>query len=266
MDDARLGSVLRRLRIRSGLRQVDVARRAGVSQSLISDIECGRVAGITLETLRSVFAAVSAAVDVDVRWRGPALDRLLDERHAGLVESSVGRLVRSRWATRVEVSYSIYGERGSIDVLGGKVDRLAVVVEEIKSDLVRVDDTVRKLDEKARLVMQEIAEQRFGWRPRLVGHILILPDTDRARRQVTRHQATLEVAFPQRGAEVRRWLRDPVGPMSGILFVANTGRGRGNATRAGIQRVRVGRRAPQQAGIVADMTSSGVRDRSGADG
>lgn len=173
-----------------------MARRARVSQSLISDIECGKAAGVTLETLRTVFVAVSATVDVDVRWRGSALDRLLDERHAGLVEPSVDRLVRSRWATQVEVSYSIYGERGSIDILGGNVERLAVVVEEIKSELARVDDTVRKLDEKARLVMQQIAEQRFGWRPRLVGRILVLPDTDRARRQVARHQATLEVAFP----------------------------------------------------------------------
>lgn len=245
MEDIRLGAALRRIRLRLGQRQVDVADRAGVSQGLISKIELGQIGGVSVDTLRHIFAAVGARVDLEARWRGTSLDRLIDERHAALVESRVTRLTAWGWDPRVEVSYSIFGERGSIDVLGGMAGRRAVVVEEIKSDFVRVDDTVRKLDEKARLVDERIAVDRFGWRPALVGRILVLPDTDRCRRQVRSHAATLDAAFPQRGDDVRRWLRDPIGAMSGILFVANIAGGRGARGRVGIQRVRVRRQRPE---------------------
>lgn len=239
MDAVRIGSSLRRLRIRAELRQLDVAQRAEVSQALISSIECGRLSSVSVSTLERVFGAVGASVDLDVRSRGPALDRLLDERHAALVEAVVARLVAAGWQVEVEVSYSIYGERGSIDVLAAHPGRRVALVLEIKSDLVRIEETIRKLDEKARLVRERIAEERFGWRPLEVGRILVLPDADRSRRQVRTHGATLGVALPQRGSNVRALLRDPEGPLGGIVFVADISRGRTTRTRVGIQRVRV---------------------------
>jgi len=239
MDDIRVGMALRSLRLRAGLRQIDVARAAGVSQSLVSAVECGRLATVPVRTLRRIFAAVGAGFDGQVIWRGPGIDRLLDARHASLVEASVVQLRSRGWDAQVEVTYSIYGERGSIDVLGGRFDSRAVVVEEIKTDLVRVDDTVRKLDEKERLVGRQIARDRFSWQPDLVGRILILPDTDRARRQVKANAVVLETAFPHRGSAVRRWLRAPEGPLSGILFIADTSPGGRTARGIGVQRVRI---------------------------
>ena len=239
MDDIRVGMALRSLRLRAGLRQIDVARAAGVSQSLVSAVECGRLATVPVRTLRRIFAAVGAGFDGQVIWRGPGIDRLLDARHASLVEASVVQLRSRGWDAQVEVTYSIYGERGSIDVLGGRFDSRAVVVEEIKTDLVRVDDTVRKLDEKERLVGRQIARDRFSWQPDLVGRILILPDTDRARRQVKANAVVLEAAFPHRGSAVRRWLRTPEGPLSGILFIADTSPGDRTARGIGVQRVRI---------------------------
>ena len=239
MDDIRVGMALRSLRLRAGLRQIDVARAAGVSQSLVSAVECGRLATVPVRTLRRIFAAVGAGFDGQVIWRGPGIDRLLDARHASLVEASVVQLRSRGWDAQVEVTYSIYGERGSIDVLGGRFGSRAVVVEEIKTDLVRVDDTVRKLDEKERLVGRQIARDRFSWQPDLVGRILILPDTDRARRQVKANAVVLEAAFPHRGSAVRRWLRTPEGPLSGILFIADTSPGDRTARGIGVQRVRI---------------------------
>lgn len=244
MDRVRIGSALRRLRLRVGLRQVDVAQAAGVSQSLVSKIECGYADEATIPTLERVFAVVGASVDVDIRWRGGALDRLLDSRHAAIVEATVRRLREAGWDIRVEVSYSVFGERGSIDVLAGHEPTRTVVVDEIKADIVRIDDTVRKLDEKVRLVKRAIALEQFGWAPLVVGRVLVLPDTDRARRQVRAHAATLSAAFPDRASAVRAWLRDPHGPMSGILFVADMSPGGVTRTRAGIQRVRVTRKRP----------------------
>ena len=162
MDHVRLGSILRRLRVRAGLRQIDVARRSGVSQPLVSSIECGHVGGVSVSTLERIFAVVGGSLEADVRWRGPALDRLLDERHAALVDRSVGGLTQLGWQAGVEVTYSVFGERGSIDVLGGHADYRAMVIEEIKTDIVRMDDTIRKVDEKVRLVRRGIGRERFG--------------------------------------------------------------------------------------------------------
>lgn len=243
MDDLRIGAALRALRLRANLRQRDLARVAEVSQSLISAIECGRLENCSVATLRRVFAAVGARYEGHVSWRGAGIDRLLDARHAALVEASVRALGRYAWDARVEVTYSIFGERGSIDVLGGRSDRRAIIVEEVKTDLPRLEESIRKLDEKERLARERIAKDRFGWQPTTVGRLLILPDTDRARRQVVANATVLDAAFPDRGAIVRRWLRVPSGPLSGIVFVADATMSGANGPNVGVQRVRIRRTA-----------------------
>jgi transcriptional regulator with XRE-family HTH domain len=259
MDDIRIGALVRALRVRAGMRQVDLARAAGISQSLVSSIECGHIDASTIATLRRVFQALGGRFDGHVLWRGADLDRLLDSRHAALVEASVRSLGHLGWETHVETTYSIYGERGSIDVLGAMAARRAVVVEEIKSDLPRIEETIRKLDEKERLVAEQIAMKRFGWRPTAIGRILVLPDTDRARRLVAAHADVLDAAFPARGAEVRDWLREPEGRLSGILFVADTSMRGTNGRTVGIHRLRVRRPRPIGGRPVATSTRNGVR-------
>lgn len=219
VDDARVGRSLRVLRQRRGLRQSDVAKSADVAQSLVSEIESGRLVGVRFGDLRRVFEAVGSGFDGDVIWRGAALDRLLDARHAAVVAASMALLRRLDWDVHPEVSYSIFGERGSIDVLAARENERAVVVEEAKAEIGNIGETIRKLDEKSRLVRERIGDERFGWSPAAVGRLLVLSDTDTARRAVARNAAVLEPAFPARGPLVRRWLRAPVGPMSGILFL-----------------------------------------------
>jgi transcriptional regulator with XRE-family HTH domain len=239
MDDIRIGVLVRALRIRAGMRQADLGRAAGVSQSLISAIECGHLAASTVATLRRVLGILGARFDGQILWHGADLDRLLDARHAALVEASVRSLRQLGWDTQVESTYSIDSERGSIDVLGGMVARRAVVVEEIKTDIPRLEETVRKLDEKARLVGERIALDPFGWKPNAIGRILVLPDTDRVRRLVAAHDDVLGTAFPARGSDVRRWLRRPLGNVSGILFVADISMSGTNGKTVGVHRVRV---------------------------
>jgi hypothetical protein len=122
----------------------------------------------------------------------------------------------------VEVTYAEYAERGSIDVLGWRADAGAAVVVEVKSELVSVEATLRKLDEKVRLARDAIAASRFGSRPRSVGSMLVLPATTTERRRVHRAGAALFAALPDRGVAVRTWLERPGGQMRGILFVADT--------------------------------------------
>jgi hypothetical protein len=88
------------------------------------------------------------------------------------------------WQVAIEVTYSEFGERGSIDVLGTRRDLMAMAIIEVKSELTVVDATVRKLDEKVRIVRRSLGRDRFGFTPHHVGRVLILPSTETARRRV----------------------------------------------------------------------------------
>lgn len=172
--------------------------------------------------MRRLFGALDARWEPKVSWRGGDLDRLLDARHARLVGVAVNLLRSIGWQVEVEVTYSSFGERGSIDILAWwPLARVALVVE-VKSELVSVEATVRKLDEKVRLTIETIAATRFGQRPQAVGRLLVLPASTTERQRVARADAVLGTAFPIRFDAVRAWLRRPQGPLRGILFVRDT--------------------------------------------
>lgn len=218
MDDVRVGRLLRALRRRRGLRQFDVAVAAGLAQSTISLVERGHLDRLAIGTLRTIFAAVDARFDGAVTWRGGAVDRLLDERHALLV-GAVAKLLRTQgWQVELEVSFAIYGERGSIDLLAFHPATRTLLVVEVKTELTSVEETLRRQDAKVRLVAQ-IARERFGWVAAEASRLLAVLDGSTARRRVARYDASFATAYPARSREVRRWLRRPSGSLRGLLFV-----------------------------------------------
>jgi len=246
MLDERFGRAIRKLRRRLGLRQIDVARRAGVPQATVSLIERGRIDGLQVRTVRAVARTVDAAWDPAVRWRGGELDRLLDEAHAGLVGRAVADLTRIGWEIRAEVSYSVYGERGSIDLLGWHPVARILLVVEVKTALTSIEEALRRHDTKVRLA-QRVARERFGWRAVGTASILILPGSSTARRHAVRHHAVLHAAYPLRGDDLRAWLREPRSPASGILFLPAIVRGAAMHSGATPHRVRQPSRPSQEA-------------------
>jgi hypothetical protein len=122
-----------------------------VGQNLISLIERGHAGRCPVDTIRRVLGALDAGVEWQVSWRSGELDRVLDQRHADLVGLTVLLLRRYEWVTELEVTYSRFGERGSIDVLGWRPTARSLLVVETKSEIVSVEATLRKLDEKVRL-------------------------------------------------------------------------------------------------------------------
>jgi hypothetical protein len=79
--------------------------------------------------MRRLFGALEARWEPTVSWRGGDLDRLLDARHARVVGIMVALLRRLGWQVEVEVTYSSFGERGSIDILAWwPPGRIALVV------------------------------------------------------------------------------------------------------------------------------------------
>lgn len=220
MDDRTTGLVIRALRRRRGWRQSDLAARAGVSQSTISRAERGWLEDLSLRVIRAIFAALEARVQLVPRWRGAELDRLLDEDHSTVVAAGARRLENLGWIAELEVTYSEFGERGSIDILGLLPSARAIVVIEVKTDVASTEALGRKVDEKARLA-PSIVRARYGWSPTVVGRLVVMPDTMRLRRLAQKHEVIGRM-FPANGAAVRRWLRQPSGPLAGLWFLSDT--------------------------------------------
>ncbi|HEY7132396.1 MAG TPA: hypothetical protein VH440_09105 [Candidatus Limnocylindrales bacterium] len=176
-----------------------------------------------------------------MRWRGEQLDRLLDEAHAATVSAALLRLHREAWATRVEASFSIWGERGSIDILAWHETTSTLLVVEVKSVIPDVQAMLHGLDRKARLAPEVAA--RFGWHARTVARLLIVAESPTSRSRVRRHAVVLDAALPDRGSRLRAWLRSPSAAVRGLLFLSNAAHSHTTAPTWRRERVRSPKRA-----------------------
>jgi transcriptional regulator with XRE-family HTH domain len=219
VDAVRIGRICRALRLRRRWRQVDLAARAGCHQAQISRLERGACRSMTLDTVARIFAALDASFDAVPRWHGADLERLLDERHAGIVERVARHARDLGWSPIAEITYSEFGERGSIDLVAVRADARIVVVFEMKTDLPKIEETIRRHDEKVRLAPR-LVKARLGWWPTVVGRVLVLPEDDRLRRIVLRHETTFRSAYPGTSRAVRRWLREPSGSLAANWFLS----------------------------------------------
>ena len=235
----RVGAALRAVRIRRGLRQTDVALKAGVASGTISNLERGRLGGTTLERLRRVAAALEVRLDVVARWRGGELDRLLNSRHSMLSTAVIELLSGVGWRAAPEVSFSIYGERGFIDVLAWHEPTRSMLVIELKTEVIEVNELLGVLDRKTRLA-RSVGRER-GWAAMTVSTWLVIAESSTNRARVKAVDAMLRAALPTRGAAVKTWLRAPSGRMAGLAFFQNFSGRSGKQALTGQQRVRVAR-------------------------
>jgi transcriptional regulator with XRE-family HTH domain len=244
MDDARVGGALRAVRIRRGLRQQDVAREAGVSQNTISRAERGLVNGMTLDRIRAIGQAVGVMIDLQPRWRGGELDRLLGARHSALHEAVARRFAAlPGWTAVPEVTFSEYGERGAIDVLAWHAPTRTLLVIELKTELIDVQEMLGTLDRKRRLA-RKVAGDR-GWDAAVVAVWVILAEHRTNRRRVDEHRAVLRAALPTDGRTMNAWLLAPRGPVSALSFWPRSDGATGRGALAPVRRVRVPATAAQ---------------------
>jgi len=245
MNDVELGHTLRVVRIRRGLRQSDVARTARVSQATISLVEHGYLEHTTLGFVRRVATALGVSVALEPRWSGADLSRLRDERHASTVLAVITRLTRLGWETRPEHTFNCWGERGSTDVLAWHANTRALLVVEVKTQIVDLQDLLATLDRKRRLATT-IARD-LGWRPSIVGALLAMRGETQARNAVRRFGPIFDAAYPRRGGRVQAWLRHPDSDASGVWFL-NSSPDDAKRRPGGIFRVRpAGNRTPEPA-------------------
>jgi hypothetical protein len=192
-----------------------------VQRNKISELEQFDFSRVTVSELDRSFAAMDASLRFLAEWNGAALDRLLDEGHATLA-GAIGVLVEKLgWHAEFEVTFARFGERGSIDILAWHQASRTLLVIEVKTELASLEGLLRPFDVKVRLA-RVIAAERFGWQALNVGRMVVLPEDRTARRRVARHSTVLSKALPARNREVRRWLANPAGSLSGLLFLTSS--------------------------------------------
>lgn len=268
VQDISFGSRVRGVRVRLGLRQADVAERARVSSMTVSRIERGHLEALSVRTIRSVASVLDIRADILPRWRGGDLDRLVNASHARLAQACIRRIREtSGWEVRPEVSFSIYGERGVIDLLAWHPERRALLVVELKTAIIDVGELLGTLDRKVRLAREVAA--RFDWAadassistsgptsgPTSVA--LVVADGRTNRRRIADHVDVFRSALPDDGRRLAAWLRRPVGSVAGLMFLPDKhprSLGQPNAAR---QRVR----RPRTVGPTKALSANPARDR-----
>jgi Helix-turn-helix. len=209
VDDQRVGASFRAARIRLRLRQEDLAVKAKVSRGSVSRVERGHLDTLSLRTLRAIAAELDIRIEVQPRWRGGDLDRMLNQRHSALHESVA--LVFHRdfpaWTLAPEVSFSIWGERGVIDLLAWHPGARALLVIELKTEIADANELVGTVDRKRRLARQIARERDLD--PVTVSVWIIVSPSRTNRRRIAAHPGMFRAAFPADGRSIKAWLREP---------------------------------------------------------
>jgi hypothetical protein len=139
--------------------------------------------------------------------RHSAMHEVMAQTFAGLIG----------WEAEPEVSYSIYGERGVIDILAWHSPTRSLLVIELKTELVDVNELMGSLDRKRRLGI-EIARQR-GWMPASTSSWVVLADSRTNHRALSSHETVLRAKFPDDGRRLRGWLRNPDVAVQALSFL-----------------------------------------------
>ena len=193
MNGILIGRLLRMLRVRRGWRQRDVGSRAGISPAAVGRHENGTIGSLTaLEKHASVFGL---RIDVRLLGRAGQLVRVADEEHAAITEAVASWFRDADHETETEASFSEWGERGRIDLLAFDTASGLLIVVEVKTQLLDLQDLFGSLNVKERL-SGTVAERR-GWAVRRRMSLLAVADTS-ANREIVRRHPTLFAEFARR--------------------------------------------------------------------
>jgi len=143
------------------------------------------------------------------------------------------------------VSFSIFGERGVIDLVAWNPGHRALLLIEFKTDIADVNELIGTFDRKVRLG-RTIAQQR-GWDAVAVSGWVIVAPGRTNRERIAAHGSMLRAAFPQDGRMIGAWLRNPNGTVSALSMWRNGQRGSGGDESTAVRRVRPGSRARPEA-------------------
>ena len=242
VNESQVGAALRVLRIRQGLTQAELAVAAGVPRSIVGHVERGRLATRSLRSVRAIAAALDCTIALLARWQGGDLGRLMNARHSAMHEALAERFVAlDGWLLDPEVSFSVFGERGVIDALAWHAESHSLLVIELKTEVVDINDLMGSVDRKRRLAAG-VGRDR-GWHVEGVSTWVAVADGRTNRRVLARHRLTLRAKFRADGHAIGAWLRRPRGTINALGFLPVDARASNGVAVAGSRRVRPARLA-----------------------
>ncbi|MBA2380473.1 MAG: helix-turn-helix domain-containing protein [Chloroflexi bacterium] len=196
-----LGVTIKQMRLRIGWTQRELARRADVSQALVSAIENGRLPTLTFATAARLIEVMGGRLIIDATQ--PFLadrERQRDAGHARCETYAARRLEVDGWLVETEVEVAGDRSRGWIDLLAFHPPTRTLLVVEIKTELHDLGAIERSLGWYQRESWS--AARRLGWRPaRVVGCLLILA-TEANDRRIRENSGSLRRSYPLRWREL----------------------------------------------------------------
>ena len=194
----RIGRALREARLGSGLRQVDIATRASISQSFYSRIERGRGGTASLEVLAACALACDAQLAAFVEaLPGASLPR--DIEHIRRQEAVVVLAAAGGWRARPERPIDPTAPRSrSIDVFLERPERHEVAVVEIVDLVTDAGDAMRGHADKVSAIRREMGPE---WR---VAGLLVVRGTSRNRALIRGLSSVFAARYP---ATAGAWLK-----------------------------------------------------------
>jgi transcriptional regulator with XRE-family HTH domain len=220
VNDLLFGAAIRAARLRRGWSQADLAGAIRVSRGTVSRIERGRLDELSFGTLRRVARALDVSLELLPKSRSGDLDRVRSARHSALAEAVIGWIGGlPGWTVVPEVSFSIYADRGVVDLVAWHAATRSLLVIELKTAIVDVGELLGTLHRKVRLAAKIVAD--LGWVPASISAALIVGDSMTNRRRVTEHAATFRSALPDDGRRLKAWLADPAGVARALRFVSD---------------------------------------------
>ena len=209
---------MRALRLRRRLRQTDASQTAGIPRRVAILIEAGRLDRVRFGDIRSYAKALGARFDGTVLWQGADLDRMLNRGHARLHEAMATWLTLvGGWLIVPEVSFAYRGDRGVIDIVAWHAASRTMLVIELKTRIVDVNDLMSTMDVRGRVALR-IAIER-GWDPAAIGLWVVVAPGRTNGRILAEHAMVLRAKFPGDGRTMRRWLPNPSGNVAALSFM-----------------------------------------------
>ena len=198
-----LAIAIRTARTESGWSQAGLARRLGVSQSMISRLETARTDCIDAQLASRALTTLGIRITFDGRTLGLAGRReQRDVVHAACSAYVARRLRRAGWEVAIEVEIGHGRSRGWIDILAYRASDRTLLVIEIKTEIHDAGSLLRTVGWYQREALA--AARRLGWQPARLASGLILLASAANDESVRRQLGLLSEAFPDGATALAR--------------------------------------------------------------
>jgi transcriptional regulator with XRE-family HTH domain len=206
-----VAALVRHARITIGWSQATLAERMHVSQAKVWRLETAQVGSLDLHSIDRAFDALGLRAVLEVEARHLA-DRgeQRDVVHARLVGAIAERLRRAGWLVETEVRTGARGPTGWIDVLAYRAADGALLVIEVKTQLLDAGALLRQISFYEREA--SFAAGRLGWRPAVVRGVVLGLDSVEVAEAIDRNRELLAPAFPGAVPGLSTWLVTPGSP------------------------------------------------------